>query len=333
MSTQTFEETQNRALKAIADPLLPRFNRLVRTYVLLNAALFTAMFVELVLLLLFFTFLAKSALLAFGLALFFLTVFSYFMLRLYYQTAKPQQLQEIVDQFVANYKTLYAYREDQPEHARALANACVHLSDQLIGKETQYYPPPAPLVFATPYLEKLSSWCHWQDVHRMRELLVQASIEQHLHMVRQQPTNLVIHATLANAYLLLAELYLLPASSPLDSLDSYKQNLPAKFVSTSEKAIEEFKIMKEYNAKDPGPYLQLASIYHDLKRPLEEIAEYEALLQLDPANQEILYKLGCRYLAEGMNGKGLRIYESLRQSHYKKADLLIQKYGNRNSVA
>lgn len=328
MSTNAFEETQNRALNAITDPLLPRFDHLVRTYVLLNTALFTAMAVEIVLLLLFFTFLAKSALLAFGLALFFLTVFSYFILRLYYQTAKPEQLQEIAGQFASNYKSVCGYREDDPQSAVSLSNAFTRLADQLAGKEAHYYPPPGFLVFATPYLEQFSTWWHWQDVHKMRELLLQGSIEQHLHLVRLEPTNLEIHAALGNAYLRLADIYKASANpDPLSTFDSYTQSLPEKFLAASEKAIEEFRILKEYAPQDPWPHLQLAYTYHDLRRPLEEIAEYEALAELNPEDQEVLYKLGCLYLAQGMNGKGLRIYNELRQSHFKKADSLIQNYG------
>lgn len=328
MATHTFEQAQDRALKAIAEPLLPRFDNLVRNFVLLNTALFAAMAVEIVLLLLFFTFLAKSALLAFGLALFFLTVFAYFILRLYYQTAKPEQLQEIVRQFVSNYKRVYGYTEANTQAALSLSNACTRLADQLAGKEAHYYQPPDFLVFATPYLEKFSTWWHWQDVHRMRELLLQSSIEQHLHTVRSEPTNWEIHAALGNAYLHLAELYSSASRNDLlSSFDSYTQDLPKKFLAASERAIEEFKILKEYAPKDPWPHLQLACTYHDLNRPLEEIAEYETLSQLNPGDQEVLYTLGCLYFAQGMNGKGLRIYNELRQSHFEKADALIQNYG------
>lgn len=328
MSTFLADETQNRALNSIADPLLPRFDRMVRTYVFLNTALFSAMAVELILLLFFFTFLAKSALLAFGLALFFLTIFSYFILRLYYQTAKPEELKEIIRQFIENYKAVCSYHEDKPEHAIALSNACTRLSEQLVGKEFHYYPPPGPLVFLTPFLEKFSAWWHWQDVHKMRELLLLSSIDQHLHLVRMEPTNLEIHAALANAYLRLAELYRSPVVvDPLTNLDSYTQGLSAKFLAASEKAIEEFKIIMAYAPKDPWAHLQLAYTYHDLKRPQEEIAEYETLAQINPEDQEILYKLGCLYLEQGMNAKGLKIYDELRHAHFKKADSLIQLYG------
>lgn len=328
MAAYTFEQAQDRALKAIAEPLLPRFDNLVRNFVLLNTALFAAMAIEIVLLLLFFTFLAKSALLAFGLALFFLTVFAYFILHLYYQTAKPEQLQEIVNQFVANYKSVYGHREANTQASLSLSNACTRLSDQLSGKEAHYYQPPDILVWTTSYLEKFSTWWHWQDVHKMRELLLQSSIDQHLQIVRSEPTNWEVHAALGKAYLHLAELYSSASRSDLfSSLDSYTQELPKKFLAASERAIEEFKILKEYAPKDPWPHLQLACTYHDLNRPLEEIAEYEALSLLNPEDQEVLYKLGCLYFAQGMNGKGLRIYNELRQNHFDKADSLIQNYG------
>lgn len=324
------DDTHKRALCSIADPLLPRFDRLIRTYVVLNTALFLAMGVEVVLLLVFFTFLAKSALLAFGLALFFLTVFSFFILRLYYQTAKPEELKQIVNQFIENYKTICRYHDDQPEHAVALANACTGLSEQLAGKECLYYPPPPRLVFLTPFLEKFSAFWHWQDVHKMRELLLQSSIEQHLHMVRLEPTNLEIHAALANAHLRLAELY---ASSLKENhrfpFDKYGQELPQKYLTTCEKAIEEFKIVRIYAPNDPWAHVQLAYVYRDLNRPMEEIAEYETLAELNPNDQEVLYKLGSLYFEQGMNAKGLRIYDELRKNNFKKVDTLIQMYGRK----
>lgn len=61
--------------------------------------------------------------------------------------------------------------------------------------------------------------------------------------------------------------------------------------------------------------------------PKEEIKEYETILHLCPDDKETLFKLGKLYFQQGLNAKGLQIYEALKKSHYKKAEGLIAFYG------
>ena len=56
-----------------------------------------------------FTFLAKSAVLAFSLALIFLTGFSYAVLRLYFHAKKPEQLVELRNAFLEECKELPSF--------------------------------------------------------------------------------------------------------------------------------------------------------------------------------------------------------------------------------
>ena len=299
-------------------PVLPQFDHIVRSYVILNMLFFSAIALEVICLLVFFTFLAKSALLAFGLALLFLTVFAYYITRLYYQSAKPEQLNELRNHFLSSFKTVLNYREGTPEHHIALANACNKLAEGLAGKEATYYPAPARLEALTPWLQQFSSWWHQQDVQRMRELLLEASVEEHIKMVRCEPTSVEVHAALANAYLRMARLF-----TPL----SKGAEIPDRFKAISHQAIEEFKIVSDYAANDPWSHLQLAYCYHDLKMAKEEIAEYETLIRINGEDKEALFKLGSLYFTQGFNAKGLRIYDELRQSHPKKADNLLKLYG------
>ncbi len=113
----------------------------------------------------------------------------------------------------------------------------------------------------------------------------------------------------------------------MDPPKKYSKSFKQKFRLTAEKAIEEFKILSDYAPHDPWVHAQLAYSYRDLQMPKEEIKEYEAILQLCPDDKETLFKLGKLYFEQGQNAKGLKIYETLKFSHYKKAESLIHFYG------
>ena len=108
------------------------------------------------------------------------------------------------------------------------------------------------------------------------------------------------------------------------------EEMEAKFRATAERAIEEFKILNDYAPEDPWVHVQLAYSYHDLQMPEEEIKEYETVLQLRPNDKDTLFKLGMLYFQQGANAKGLRIYEMLKRTNYKKAESLIKFYGSFN---
>ncbi|MCH9703230.1 MAG: hypothetical protein K0U13_00430, partial [Chlamydiae bacterium] len=97
--------------------------RLLRTQTVFNTIFFIIGSVELALFISFFALLSKSTVLAFSLALFFLTVFSYFVLRLYLQAKKPDQLVELCEHFLDECRAKMGYQEGILEHHIALANA------------------------------------------------------------------------------------------------------------------------------------------------------------------------------------------------------------------
>jgi len=337
MTSSNVEGTQflqnNEQITKITQPILSQFDRLIQSYVLFNLLFIIAGLLEILSMLLFFTFLTQSSLVAFALSLIFLTMFSYFIFRVYFQTAKPEQLDHLKNQFMSNFKTILDYREGEPEHHIAIAFCCSKLSDQLAGKEFSYYRPHRWLGLFSSMLEKFSYWWHWQDVLLMRELLLKASITEHVKLVRSEPTNLEFHAVLANAYVLLSSLYASQKKRLEKEEDqwiyfkNYSAALDLKFRITAQKAVEELKILNEFAPNDPWVHLQLAYSYHDLNMPLEEINEYEIILKFNPDDLDALYKLGLLYFQEGMNAKGLRIYETLKHKHYKKAESLLKLYG------
>jgi tetratricopeptide (TPR) repeat protein len=110
--------------------------------------------------------------------------------------------------------------------------------------------------------------------------------------------------------------------------NKYIAEMDRKFRDAAECAMEEFKILNDYAPHDPWVHAQLAYSYHDLQMYQEEIAEYEIIFKLCPDDKETMFKLGMLYFQQGLNAKGLRIYEELKRSHYKKAENLIKYYGS-----
>lgn len=323
----------NEELNKTVVSILPRFDRMIKVWNIFNFAFIIIGIAELTALILFFSFLVESSLVAFSLATVFLTGFSYFMLRVYFQAKKPEQLEEFKERYTRGCKNIIKYREGIPEHHVALANAYSKLAKSLRGREYQYFTAPSWFRAFASTLEKFSCWCFWEEVHAMQELLLQSSIDEHIKLVQCEPTSLDIHAALASAYVTLSGIYLDPRKG--ENYDSDRWIPPKKFSAvsekkfraTAEKAIEELKILNEYAPNDPWVHMQLAYSYHDLQMPEEETAQYEMTLKLRPDDKETLYKLGRLYFLQGRNADGLRVYEKLKHSNYKKAEQLISFYG------
>lgn len=320
------------------EPMLCTFNRLIRSYIFFNIFFLFISCIEIALFLSFFALLSQSAVLAFTLAIFFLTLFSYFVVRLYFQAKRSNQLVELCEEYLRQCRELIRYQEGIPEHHIALANVAHKFAATLHEKEYGYYSPPFFLSMLSPTLEKFSCFCHWNDLHTMKELLLLSSVEEHLKVVKCEPTNLEVHAALANAYVMLSSLYADPRKyHDYDEErwvppERFSQEMQEKFLATAERAMEEFKILHDYAPDDPWVHMQLAYSYHDLQMPMEEIKEYEIILNLRPDDKDTLFKLGMLYFQQGMNAKGLRIYERLRGMNYKKADSLIKFYGSYENI-
>lgn len=319
--------------------LLPSFlRRLIRTlwtYLFFNLFFACLTATEVLFFLSFSTFFDASKLLAYILAAIFLTFFSFLVLRLYIQVKKPEQLLNHCEEYLSQCKELIHYQEGVAEHHIALASAAFRLASNLAEKEYTLFTIPL-LQSITPLLEKFSSWIHWKDFHRMRECLLMIAVEQHIKVIKCAPTNLEVHAALANAYVRLSAIYADPKKQ--EGIDEERwipkertsQEMKEKFIKTAERAIEEFKILNDYAPHDPWVHMQLAYSYHDLQMPLEEIREYEIILSLRPNDHDVIFKLGVLYFEQGMTAKGLRIYEALKRLHPQKAENLIKFYDMQN---
>lgn len=317
----------------LINPFMSRFQRILKSYTLFNLFFVLLISAEIIYFFVHLTFLVQTFVMAIHLALIFATVFCYFTLRMYAQTRKAEKLMGLNTDFINACR--HALQSDLEEGERhiMIAVACCKLAAELHAKEYRIYNCPGWCVFLGSSFEKMNCWWFWEDVHFMKELLLQKCVNEHIQLVRMQPTDLEAHAGLANAYVMLSGLYVDPKT--IDGLDDdrwipqnkYNESFQQKFRSIAERAIEEFKILSDYAPHDPWVHAQLAYSYRDLQMPKEEIKEYETILHLCPDDKETLFKLGKLYFQQGLNAKGLQIYEAIKKSHYKKAESLISFYG------
>jgi tetratricopeptide (TPR) repeat protein len=331
---ETYPHSKKISIHHLIEPVLYRFDRILQAYMAFNLIFLTIGCAEFTLLLFFFTFLVNSSILAFSLAIAFLTAFSYFILRLYFQTKKPEQFQDLVEEYISSCRQLINEKEGSSEYSGGVALVCTKLADSFYGKEFNFYHPPEFLRAFTSQLKLFSFWCHWNDVFKIKELLLKKVVEESIKRVKGSPTSLEAHASLANAYVLLSQLYLSFLKEHEDEEMKFHALTPAKalefklkFEKVSQQAIEELKILNEFSPNDPWIHLQLAYSYRDLKMKDEEILEYETILKLNPEDHEVRFKLGVLYFQYGKNAKALKLYEQLKRVSPTKSEELIQYYG------
>lgn len=335
-ATKTEEEISRprTQLDNLVQETVEQFDLLLNKHLRIHALFATAGLVEVALFLIFLPKLAQSSILALSLALIFFTLFSYLVVRLYLNTQKVEELNGLRNRFIQQSKERIGYQEGVSEHHMALANGACWMATALNDREYTYYrPTTGNLEFLAPTLELFSCWWHWHDIHNMKEALLLIAIEEHLKLVKREPTSLRAHAALANAYVILSSLYANPKKS--EGYNAERWIPPARFSeamqelfrTTAKRAIEEFKILSAYAPDDPWVHAQLAYSYHDLQMPEEEIKQYETLLKLRPNDNETLLKLGVLYFQQGRNADGLHIYEQLKERHPAKAESLIKFYG------
>jgi tetratricopeptide (TPR) repeat protein len=306
--------------------ILKQFRKITHTYVSFNLLFLGLFSAELAFFFAFLPFLNRSAILAFALGGLFLTCFSYFVLLFYFQARKPEQLVQLKDQFIQSCRQLLPVPQGEAQHHLSIAEALSKLTAYLHDFEWNFYQTPP--TFAR-LISRFSAYCYWQDVFQMKTLLLQAAVEEHLKQIRCAPTDLEVHASLANTYVSLSKLYkATPETHP--RANRYQKNkalYEEKFRAAAKLAIEEFRILSHYAPNDPWVHEQLAVGYRDLGMPEEEVKEVETLLRLRPQDREILFRLGMLYFEQGQNAKGLQVYEELKQANFKKAIDLIAVYG------
>ena len=309
-----------------------KFKKITRYYSFFHIIFFSSLVIELLFFLVFFPFFAKSSILAFSLASIFLTGFSYCVLIFYFQAKKPEQFLQLRKEYIESTKADLPFEPGMAEYHLSLSHAATRVVSLLHKQETNYYPYLANFPTLSSLLKKFSIWCHWKDVFKMKELMLFLAINEHIQLIKSEPTDLEAHASLADTYCILSKLYMDPnkfSSSeqmPWVPPAYYSEEMQQKFKTAAERAIEELKILDDYAPNDQWIHAQLAGVYHDLEMPQQEIHEYEKMLKITPSDRQILYRLGILYFQQGYNAKGLRIYEQLKKSKDKKSEDLISYY-------
>ncbi len=307
--------------------ILGSFRKITRSFALFNvsfAALFTA---QLAAVFFYSPFLSQPLLLALSLSALFLTVFSYFIFLFYYQAKKPEQFNQLKQQFVSSAKKQLATCD--AGQSLTIAASLVKLAAHLDDFEEGLYQIPTLLSPFKRLLEGFSTQCHWKDVLRFKQTLLHSAIDEHLQQIRATPTDLEAHASLANTYISLSKLFAEPKSPALQrAYRKRKEVFEEHFLAAATLAMEELQILNHYAPNDPWVHEQLASGYHDLRMPQEEIREVETLLQLRPLDRDLLFRLGLLYFEQGNNAKGLKVYEELKEANYQKSQDLIMAYGS-----
>ena len=313
---------------SLVDQTLREFQVLTRRYALFHASFLTAFVLELLALLIFMPFQAKTMSFAALVALTFLTVFTYFVLRFYFQTRKPQQFIVLRNKFL-----LTAFEKGQKKWSVEELHPIYELLQKLQGQESQYYCLPSFFEMIAPLVEKFSIWCHWEDVQWMKETLHLHALQKIFDWIKLSPTDVELHRILAASYMALHQIYQMPAAST--AFDSFTERqyaspeMRAKFEKAAYSALEELKVVLSYAPNDPWTLRQMAQVYHDLELKQDEKKTYEMLLSLKPQDGETHYQLGKLYFELGHMAEGLRLYQELREQKNPKAQELIAHYDAR----
>jgi tetratricopeptide (TPR) repeat protein len=259
--------------------------------------------------------LSKSLFIAFTIAGFFLTIFSYFLIRFYHETKTSQELQKIHADFL---KSCEEVAEEEGSFLK-MAHALMQCASLLNFKNLN-------LLSGQPFLEKCRIWMHWKETHRMKEILFQSSVSFHIKGVKKDPCDLETHASLAHAYLSLAKLYQAQEDWPWAPQAYFSKIFEERFKTYAEKAVQELKILESLVPHDPWVHRELASLYRLLQLPQKEIEEHEILLKISPNDRELVLRLGILYFEQGMQAKALLFYDRLKKAKDPKAEELISFY-------
>jgi tetratricopeptide (TPR) repeat protein len=311
----------------LADQTLKEFQLLTRRYALFHALFFSTFILELLAMLIFSSFLTKTWSFAIIVSLTFLTAFTYFVLRFYFQTKKPEQFIALRNKFLM--ATLDSASQEVKWSIERL-HPMYELLQKLEGQESQYYSLPSVLEMLSPLVEKFSVWCHWEDVHWMKETLHLHALRKILDWVKLYPTDLELHKTLAASYIALYRIYQKKEESSAFESFIEKQyassEMKDRFEKAAKSAAQELNVVLNYAPNDTWSLNQIAKVYRDLGLKQEERKAYETLLSLRPQDGDIHYLLGRLYFELGHIAQGLHLYHELQDRNDPKAQDLIQHY-------
>ena len=267
---QTFSTTsnffRNQVLKSYKNTVF-QFKKITKGVSIFKIAFFFLFILEVVSSIYLTLNFSKSSIIAIALGFIVLSIFTYFVLLFYFQAKKPQQINELRQRFIISCRQAISVPAGMAEHHLSVANALVKLSYYLYGIEYSYFSSFLNISFLKSFFEKLSCYFHQEDIFRMQELLLLCAIEEHIIQIKNTPTDLEVHVSLANAYVSLSRLYMdiKKKTYPRSFVKKYKKYATQKFEIASKSAIEEFIILKDFAPNDPWVHAQLAQCYHSLE--------------------------------------------------------------------
>ena len=317
-----------RIVEKAARSTLNKFRSILRSYALLHVSFLSLILIESLAILFSLFFFQGATFIALLLATFFLTFFSYILVTHYFQGKKPEQFLSLKKEFFQECQKQIPYSFDEEEIHLSLINSALQCTS-LIREGKPYILSIPPFTFMEEAMIKISLFLHWKDLVMMQEILLERSIEEHIALIKVDPTDLSTHASLANTYIALAKAYQKPEDPALVApsfIDSFYKKVSTKFDQSTKRAIEELKILDDLAPNDPWVHAQLASCYHTLEMSEEEIGEYEILVLLRPKDKDILYRLGLLYFQSGKTAKGLILYGQLKSLDASSAAHLISHY-------
>lgn len=201
-NTVTFQER----ITEISTPFISRFRKINRGYVFFHTFFATLLGLEIIFFGLFFSRFLQSTAMAFWLAGIFLSVFTYLVLLFYHQGRRPEKLLQLRDEYMQTSHSCIPFDPGTLEYHCCITEAIVHLISQLnipslqnrwiLASETLSY-----------LAEKFRVWTRWRDLLKIKEMLLLASIQEHIRLIKRQPSDLEAHASLASNYVALATLY------------------------------------------------------------------------------------------------------------------------------
>lgn len=308
-------------------PLAEPFKRLVRKSFLAQGIIFS-LICCMIFLAITGLFFALDAVAAISLASLMLLIFLLYVARLYFKESLFQSALDVKNRIEEKTRKEAFEAGEKAELFSRLALATHFLPVSLAHL-------PRYLKFFESFLNRVLTFLAWAPLHTLGEVLFLASVDEHIHEIRKNPTNLPLHAALANCYVMLSHHYQEPIKAkPLLPwpgillLANTRESLEMKAEMSSKNALEELTILQAFAPDELWVHDQLAISYKELKMPEKEIEECEAILRLCPDDHQAALRLGVLYFTQGRNAKGLEIYEQLKDVQPLLAEELIEQYGS-----
>lgn len=311
---------------------LKHFKKVLRSYLIFHLCFYFAFLLELGFIAALYALKMHTPLFALGIAFFVLTVFTYLSLLFYTHSKKPEQLSQLKDWFVSICRRSLSEDIAQQDYHLFMAQALHLFARSFQTKDLPVYLKSFPLESLQRVMKKLSLFLHLKDLQKMKEILLFECIQEHLSLLKIEPTNLEVHASLGNSYLTLSAVYKTLLTSPVQLKEESYSNTEInekyyeKFKRSINKAIEEYKIIYESARDDPWVLAQLATCYHELEMYDKEIEHFEKILEVSDAKGDVMLRLAYLYFQEGLNAQGFKIYKLLKESDHERADELFSYY-------